>query len=117
MILSAILAISTTPADGMGGLVVMMLIGAGFGAAGVYWWRFVTGADVRRRLEYQDKAILAVASRHRGVVSVSQIALETDLSTDEAREAVERMCIRGLAQPDIQDDGSIQYRFGGLLGS
>jgi hypothetical protein len=115
MALSALGAMTVPPVEPLGGLVVMAIVGAGFAAAGIYWWRFVIGADARRRVEYQDKVVLGVASRHDGVVTVAQVALEADLSTDEAREAIERLCIRGLAQPDVRDDGSIEYRFGGLL--
>lgn len=116
MIGSAMLAVSTTPADALVGLVVMMVIGAGFAAAGGFWWRFVTSADARRRIEYQDKTVLGVAARHNGVVTIARVAVETDMSPEEAREAIERLCIRGLAQPEVLDDGAIEYRFGGLLG-
>lgn len=97
------------------GLVVMALVGIGFGGAGLYWWRFVTGSEVGRRREFQEKTVLGVASRHGGCVTLAQIALETELSTEEARVTIERLCGKGLAQPDIREDGSIEYRFGGLL--
>lgn len=104
------------PDNAIAGLLVMLLLGAGFGAAGVYWWRFALRSETRGRSEFEDKSVLRVAARHGGIVTVALITLETELSADEAREAIESLCIRGVAYPDVQDDGSIQYRFPGLLG-
>jgi hypothetical protein len=116
MAVSALAALTVPPVPSIAGLVIMATIGAGFVSAGAYWWRFVRGSELRRRVEYDEKAVLSVASRHGGVVTVAQLALETELSAEEARAAVERLCIRGIAQPDVQDDGTMQYRFGGFLG-
>jgi hypothetical protein len=112
--LSAVFAV-LAGGEEVAGLVVMTMLGFIFIASGVFWWRFVTGSEVRRRAEFQDKTVLAVAARHGGCTTVAQIALESDMSTEDARIAVERLCIRGIAQPDVRDDGNIEYRFGGLV--
>jgi hypothetical protein len=116
MFISAVFALAVPPLEEVAGLIVMATLGAGFGGAGVYWWRFVTGSEVRRRGEFHDKVVLGIAAAHGGQVTIAQVAVESELTAEEAREALERLCRRGLALPDILEDGSIQYRFGGLLG-
>jgi hypothetical protein len=100
----------------LAGEIVLGAIGLGFGAAGFFWLRFVTDADRRRREEFEEKAVLSVAATHAGFVTISQIALESALSASEAERVINRLCGRGMAQPELLEDGTVRYRFTGLIG-
>jgi hypothetical protein len=93
----------------------VFLIGGGTVAGGGYWLKNVMTSDRRLKEQYEEKAILAVASRHDGNVTLGQISLETDLDPAETEAAMDRLCARGIARADILDDGGITYRFSGLL--
>jgi hypothetical protein len=89
---------------------VMMLVG------GAIWrWRIGASDDAQRE-GFEEKAILGVAARYGGRATLAQIALETQLSMEQAETAINRLCGRNVAQPDLLDDGSVVYLFG-MLGS
>lgn len=91
------------------------LLGIGFGAAGVYWYRYVVAVEKKQLLLFEEKALLNVAVRHGGYVTVAQLTLEAHFTAAEAEEAVARLCRQGFAHPELLDDGTVRYRFGGLL--
>ncbi len=92
------------------------LIGVGFLVSGVFWLRYITALESARRTLFVDKAILGAAARLGGAATIAQITLETPLSVAEATEGVDRLCRRGAARPELLDDGTISYRFAGLVG-
>lgn len=92
------------------------LIGGGFVAAGIFWYRYVAAQELVKRALFEEKAVLNVAARHRGYATLAQIALETPFTTAESEAVMARLCRDGFAQPELMDDGTVRYRFGGLLG-
>ena len=109
------LAIATLFEGVSGAFPFVFLVGIGTLAGGVYWLKNVLGADRKLQEQYEEKAILAVASRNGGEITLGQISLETDLDANETAAAMDRLCSRGIARADIMDDGTISYRFSGLL--
>jgi hypothetical protein len=100
---------------GLAGVVVMSIVGLGLVGAGIFWWRFVRSNETSRRGDFEEKDVLLVAARHGGAVTVAQIVLESNLSADRADAVLARMRQRGLAHAELLDDGTVQYRFGGLI--
>lgn len=84
-------------------------------AGGGYWWFRAGQRNLGAVIQEQDKQILSVAARHHGRTTVAQIVMETDLSAQEAEEALNRLCQQNVAQPDLLDEGGVVYQFG-LLG-
>lgn len=91
------------------------ILGLGFLAAGIFWYRYVSEQERTRRRLFEEKAILNVAARHGGYATLAQVTLETPFTASEAEGAMSRLCREGFARPEILDDGTIRYRFGGLL--
>lgn len=58
-----------------------------------------------------EKAILKTAKKNGGAVTPGQIAIESDYSTDEAREALEKLAAKGHCEMRIRPSGVIVYRF------
>lgn len=101
--------------SGLYGLAFYGLIGLGFGVSGVFWLRYITTLESARRNMFAEKAVLAAAFRHGGTATLAQITLESPLTLNETESAVERLCRRGVARPELMDDGTITYRFSGLI--
>ncbi len=62
----------------------------------------------------EEQLILTRAKAHRGVLTVSQTALEAQLSIADAKKAFERLSLTGVCQVDVTDDGELCYRFPSL---
>lgn len=91
-----------------------LVLGAIMLVAGLGWLLTARRSDATVQLRYEEKAILAVAARYGGRATIAQIALETQLSMNEAEAAINRLCGKNIAQPDLMDDGSVVYQFGML---
>jgi hypothetical protein len=113
----AILGFSSAagPYAGVGGIVLGVALGAGFGAAGLFWYNYVADQERARRELFEEKAILAVALNHGGCATIAQLVLAAPFTAAEADSAMARLCRQRLAHPELLDDGTVRYRFGGLL--
>ena len=58
-----------------------------------------------------EKVILRTAHKNRGLVSPGEVALESDFSTDAAREALEKMAGKGMCEMRVRPSGIIVFRF------
>lgn len=113
----AILALSLTASfASAAGSVLYVLISAAFIGSGLFWYRFIVRSE-HKELELREKEVLAVARMHNGVVSPAQLALETSLTSSEVAEVLARLSRGGMVRPELLDDGTVVYRFGGLLDS
>lgn len=81
-----------------------------FGTGALIIW-MTRRREAEQRSAYGEKAVLRVAAMYNGRVTLSQIGVETDLSIDEAERVIEDLCRRNIAQPELLDDGSVEYRF------
>lgn len=82
---------------------------------GLLWLRRIAQREQEGHLRYEEKAVLEVAAANDGFASIAMVTLRTALSVADAEAALSRLCQRGVAQPEIMDDGTVTYRFGGLL--
>lgn len=84
---------------------------------GLLWW-----TALRREGEWQqesrkakerksEKEILRCAQRHGGRVTAPQVAMETSLSLDEAKEYLDRMSDRGHVGISVSEGGALIYEF------
>jgi hypothetical protein len=102
--------------ENLGSILYCRLFGGGFAFAGGYWYRYVRAQERTRRRLFEEKQVLAVALNHGGYATLAQLVLEAPFTAAEAEAAMQRICRQGLAHPDLLDDGTVRYRFGGLLG-
>lgn len=107
---------SDPAAENKGGETVILVFGLLMLGGGVLWLSSLRRREGVRRDEYEERSVLAVAARHGGRVTVAQITLETDLSSERAERVIDRLCGRNIAQPDVLDDGTVIYQFGFVAG-
>jgi hypothetical protein len=78
---------------------------------GILLYRRVRGAVVRRRTEERESAVLQVARQHEGVVSPLDVAADCGMSLEQAEEILHQLHLRGFAEMDLTDTGTVIYRF------
>lgn len=61
--------------------------------------------------ESVEKSILKVARKNKGIVTPGEIALESDVSMDQAKELLEKLVSKGYAEMKIKQTGVIVYCF------
>ena len=101
-----------------GGIFALMfngLVGVGFAVCGIFWLRYISALEQTRRRLYVEKEVLSAAARHGGYATIAQIALDSPITIGEAQGAIEELCRHGVAHPELTDDGTVVYRFQGLL--
>ena len=62
-----------------------------------------------------EEMILGLAAKHGGYLTLAMVVLESSCTATQAEMAMEQMIRQGFAQPELMDDGTVRYRFGGLI--
>lgn len=72
-----------------------------------------SGARIKRdiRPDSIEKVILRAAKNNRGVATPSEVALEADVSLEEAKKNLDQLVSRGFAEVRVTKSGSIVYLF------
>lgn len=65
--------------------------------------------------ESPEHVILRVAKANHGIASPAQVALEGKLSTDEAREQLDKLVDKGIGEVRVRKSGSLAYVFPDFL--
>jgi hypothetical protein len=65
--------------------------------------------------ESVEHVILRVAKANHGVASAAQVALEGKISTDQAREHLDALVNKGIAEVQVRTSGSLAYVFPDFL--
>jgi hypothetical protein len=68
-------------------------------------------ASSQARPERPEKTILRVAKKSGGFVTPGEVALEGDLSVDEARKLLEKLAAAGNAEMRVRSSGVVVYYF------
>lgn len=106
-----ILALAVKPDDIAAGITAMFFLGNIPFVAGVWLLRRSRIQKRRDRIEAAERTLLQLAWHNNGVLTTSTVAMETPLTVQEAREMLELMVTRGLADVDVDGDGVVAYRF------
>src|ERR1041384_3907048 len=87
---------------------------AGLLVAGIFWYRYISSQERWRQALFQEKALLSLAAKHGGYLTLAQVTLEAPYTAAESETVMARLVRQGFAQPELLDDGTVRYRFGGL---
>jgi hypothetical protein len=77
-------------------------------------WRNVEDGEIRiirknSKKENPERAILRIAKNNRGIIAPGSLALETDISIDEAKKQLETLVSKGFAELRVRKTGTIVY--------
>ncbi len=67
--------------------------------------------DTVRPVETPEKAILRLAKKNHGQVTPSEVALESDITIDEAQSCLDALTKKGVAEVRVRSNGVIVYFF------
>lgn len=102
--------------DNVGGALIVGVFMAFVGVAGLIL--IATGLKkpeggfhVNQALE---RRVLGIAREHGGRLTVSELALETELTIDQSRQVLQHLEHREAVRTHLSDHGDIVYVFGGL---
>jgi hypothetical protein len=128
--LSALLWIFTGGLAGLGSLYDLITLGsqvdeanmrsmifndaAGRGAgSGGRSWRYVNDGSARviDEKDELDRLILKIAQKNGGVVTPSEVVIESNVSLDTARRHLEKMVMGGHAEMRVRKSGVIAFTF------
>jgi TM2 domain-containing membrane protein YozV len=70
-----------------------------------------------KRRESVEYLALALGKKNAGIVTVSELALEAEISPDQAKAELESLVTRGHAEVAVRRDGAIVYLFRDFLSS
>ena len=78
---------------------------------GIRQYRRVRRNVVQRQTGARESAVLQVVRQHEGVVSPVDIAADCGMSLEQAEEILKGLHLRGFAEMDVTDTGTVIYRF------
>lgn len=72
---------------------------------------FSDKSSLPSKKESLEKIILRTAKKNNGLVTPGEIAIESDYSSDESRQALEKLAGKGYCEMRVRPSGVIVYRF------
>jgi hypothetical protein len=75
-----------------------------------------TGGVSYRKADSAEKTILKVARKNGGQVTPGEVAIESDISVDDARKELDKLAKNGLAEVRVRSSGVIVYYFAEFAG-
>jgi TM2 domain-containing membrane protein YozV/predicted transcriptional regulator len=83
-------------------------------------WRYVNDGSsriVRERKETVERVILRAAKQNKGIVTASEVALEANISMEDAKKALDTLVNKGFADIRVRKSGTIVYTLPELMDS
>jgi TM2 domain-containing membrane protein YozV len=82
-------------------------------------WRYVHEGDARivRPNESIERVILRLAKQNKGILTVSEVALEANVPLETARKEMDAMVSKGFAELRIRKSGTLVYTLPELMDS
>lgn len=113
MILGAMVEIFDKTAKESVPSALALLILAGILPVVVAFWLFIrTRASASRRaLEAREKTVLELAIKHQGVLTVPQVAQESSMTVEQARETLDRLNRKDYVEVAASESGTLVYKF------
>lgn len=79
--------------------------------AGAFMIRLGRIRERTERLNKTERTLLRMAHKYGGRLTVTIVAMETEMTLDEARSLLGVFVSKGAADTEIDDNGTIIYRF------
>ncbi len=74
-------------------------------------YRLAQSYDRPKEAERPEKTVLRVAKENNGIVSPGEVALESDISIDDARKLLDKLVGSGVAELRVRSSGVVVYFF------
>ena len=91
--------------------VLTVLLGIVPLVGGVWRYKRVRQAVTRRAVDDSEKIVLRLAQRRQGILTVVEVAANSPLSVEQAKETLDQLNLKGFNEMDVSDAGIIVYKF------
>jgi uncharacterized membrane protein YidH (DUF202 family) len=78
---------------------------------GVWRYKRIRQAVTRRTVDDSEKIVLRLAQRRQGVLTVVEVAANSTLSVEQAKETLDQLNLKGFNEMDVSDAGILVYKF------
>lgn len=92
-------------------IVFLILIGILPLVLGVWLFRRTQVGASKRALEARERTVLDLASHHMGVLTVPQLAEESGMTLEQAKEILDRLNLKGFDEMAVSESGMVVYKF------
>lgn len=69
----------------------------------------------RRRMERNERTILKIIAEKEGRLTPEEVALETEITVEEAKTQLDGLCEKGAGEVQVTQDGRLLYVFFGFM--
>ncbi|AEF86797.1 TM2 domain protein [Treponema primitia ZAS-2] len=82
-------------------------------------WRTVSDGQARivREKETVERTILRLAKQNKGILTASEVALEANISMDDAKKVLDTLVNKGFAELRVRQSGTLVYTLPELMDS
>lgn len=87
------------------------LIGVVPGGVGYFLLRHTNTLLKNMNSTSLENQILVLAKRKKGILTLADVMMDTKLPLEKSKELLESFTYKGLATPEVTDEGSIEYIF------
>jgi len=94
-----------------GVIIALLALLTGTGLFGGYLIKIAN----RRQIEGREKMVLRIAAARGGKVTPEEVAMESNLTVDQAQKLLDELCTQGAGQLQVTEQGGLVYTFSGLL--
>jgi uncharacterized membrane protein YidH (DUF202 family) len=91
--------------------VLTVLLGIVPLVGGVWRYKRIRQAVTRRTVDDSEKIVLRLAQRRQGVLTVVEVAANSTLSVEQAKETLDQLNLKGFNEMDVSDAGILVYKF------
>ncbi|WP_226670874.1 hypothetical protein [Metabacillus litoralis] len=95
-------------------LYIFACIMPGLGGFFLCKWAIQAGKNKRRKYEVLENTILKVAENRGGRLTPIELAMDTDLTLDEAKALLEKWALQGYVTIKVSEGGALIYDFTGI---
>ncbi len=78
---------------------------------GLGLYKRIRQAVTRRTVEDSAKIVLQLAQKHHGALTVVDVAANSALTLEQAKDTLDQLNIKGFNEMDVSDAGLIVYKF------
>lgn len=78
---------------------------------GGWLFRHTLQGASRRAFEAREVTILRLAGQHKGMLTAPQVAADSDMSVEQAKEVLDRLYRKSFNQVALSESGEMVYQF------
>lgn len=92
-------------------LLLMLIFGIGPIIGGFYIYKNVKMRKLRELKSDIEQMILKIAHQNNGIVTPSELALNSGMSLEESKDELDKLQLKGYSDIEVNEEGRIYYKF------